>query len=69
MLLAGGARLVRVRGSGRGRVRVTPTPAPTPTPNQLASDVARDGPWDHWVLRPQLRMMPLPKGPVEQGNG
>ena len=36
---------------------------------QLASDVARDGPWDHWVLRPQLRMMPLPKGSVEQGNG
>jgi hypothetical protein len=37
--------------------------------------VARDGPWDHWVLRPQLRMMPLPtpppgplpKAPVEPG--
>lgn len=31
---------------------------------QLASDVARDGPWDHWVLRPQLRMVPLPKSAV-----
>lgn len=36
---------------------------------QLASDVARDGPWDHWVLRPQLRMMPLPKGAVGSIGG